>query len=136
MSFAKPLTELTTIWLDNVMDGVPQGDVTNCSLSVIVPCHGHLATWHSVTVFIGEVLFLFLCSRFFLSELIDWFVGRHNQHYVFKRYCLTCLHLHRPGLPVLEGDDVGLSWCPETSGICAWPVSEASRCKCGITYSG
>jgi hypothetical protein len=41
---AKPLTELTTIWLDNVMDGVPPGDVIGCSLSVIVPCHGHLAT--------------------------------------------------------------------------------------------
>ena len=56
---AKPLTELTTIWLDNVMDGVPPGDVTGCSLSVIVPCHGHSATWHSITVFIGEVSFLF-----------------------------------------------------------------------------
>jgi hypothetical protein len=40
---AKPLTELTTIWLDNIMDDVPLGDVTGCSLSVIVPCHGHLA---------------------------------------------------------------------------------------------
>jgi hypothetical protein len=28
MSFAKPLTELTNIWLDNVMDDVPPGDVT------------------------------------------------------------------------------------------------------------
>jgi hypothetical protein len=43
MSFAKPLTELTTIWLDNIMDGVPLENVTGCSLSVIVPCHGHLA---------------------------------------------------------------------------------------------
>jgi hypothetical protein len=41
--FAKPLTELTTIWLDNVMDGVPLENVTGCSLSVIVPRHGHLA---------------------------------------------------------------------------------------------
>jgi hypothetical protein len=61
---AKPLTELTTIWLYNIMDGVPPGDVTGCSLSVIVPCHGHLATWHSITVFIGDVFFLFLCLRF------------------------------------------------------------------------
>jgi hypothetical protein len=61
---AKPLTELTTIWLDNVMDSVPLGDVTGCSLSMIVPHHGHLATWHSITVFISEVLFLFLCLRF------------------------------------------------------------------------
>jgi hypothetical protein len=60
------LTELTTIWLDNVMDGVPLGDVTSCLLSVIVPHHGHLATWHSITVFIGEVFFFFfLCLRFF-----------------------------------------------------------------------
>jgi hypothetical protein len=59
MSFSKPLTELTTIWLDNVMDSVPPGDVTGCSLSVIVPHHGHLAEWHSITMFIGEVLFLY-----------------------------------------------------------------------------
>jgi hypothetical protein len=65
---AKPLTELTTIWLENIMDGVPLGDVTGCSLSVIVPHHGHSATWHSITVFIGEVLFLFLCSRFFFHK--------------------------------------------------------------------
>jgi hypothetical protein len=39
------------------MDGVPLGDETGCSLSVIVPRHGHSATWHSITVFIGEVLF-------------------------------------------------------------------------------
>jgi hypothetical protein len=65
---AEPLTELTTIWLDNVMDGVSPRDVTGCSLSVIVPRHGHLATWHSITVFIGEVIFLFLCSRFFFHK--------------------------------------------------------------------
>jgi hypothetical protein len=59
MLFAEPLTELTTIWLDNIIDGVPPGDVTGCSLSVIVPHHGHSATWHSITVFISEVLFLF-----------------------------------------------------------------------------
>jgi hypothetical protein len=59
--FTKPLTELTTIWLDNVMDGVPPGDVTGCSLSVIVPRHGRSASWHSITVFIGEVFFCFLC---------------------------------------------------------------------------
>jgi hypothetical protein len=58
MLFAKPLTELTTIWLDNVMNGVPPGDVTGCSPFVIVPLHGHSATWHSIT-FIGEVPFLF-----------------------------------------------------------------------------
>jgi hypothetical protein len=39
-----PLTKLTTIWLDNAMDGVLLGDVTSCSLSVIAPRHGHLAT--------------------------------------------------------------------------------------------
>jgi hypothetical protein len=64
---AKPLTELTTIWLDNVMDGVPPGDVTGCSPSVIVPCHGCSAIWHSITMFIGEVLFLFFCVEVFLS---------------------------------------------------------------------
>jgi hypothetical protein len=58
MSFAKPLTELTTIWLDNVTNGVPPGDETGCSLFVIVPRHGRSATWHSIT-FIGEVPFLF-----------------------------------------------------------------------------
>jgi hypothetical protein len=54
----KPLTELTTIWLDNIMNGVPPGDETGCSLFVIVPRHGRSATRHSIT-FIGEVLFLF-----------------------------------------------------------------------------
>jgi hypothetical protein len=49
--------------LDNVMNGVPPGDVTGCSLFVIVPRHGHSATRHSIT-FIGEVLFLFLCELF------------------------------------------------------------------------
>ena len=59
MPFAKPLTKLTTIWLDNVMNGVPLGDVTGCSLFMIVLCHGHLAIWHSIIVFIDEVLFLY-----------------------------------------------------------------------------
>jgi hypothetical protein len=85
MLLAKPLTELTTIWLDNVMDGVPPGDVTSCSLSVIVPRHGHSATWHSITVFIGEVLFLFSVSEVFLSELIDWFVCRNNHQTCLPR---------------------------------------------------
>jgi hypothetical protein len=67
MSFAQLLTELTIIWLDNIMDGVPPGDVTGCSLSVIVPHHGHSATWHSITMFIGEVLFLFSVLKVFLS---------------------------------------------------------------------
>jgi hypothetical protein len=67
MLFAKPLTELTTVWLDNVMDSAPPGDVTGCLLSVMVPCHGHSATWHSITVFIGEVLFLFSVLEVFLS---------------------------------------------------------------------
>jgi hypothetical protein len=62
MLFAKPLTELTTIWLDNIMDSVPLGDVTGYSLSVIVPHHGHSATWHSITLFISEVLFSFFCA--------------------------------------------------------------------------
>ena len=48
MLFAKPLTKLTTIWLDNVMNSVPLGDVTGCPLFVIVPRHGHLANWHSI----------------------------------------------------------------------------------------
>jgi hypothetical protein len=68
MLFAKPLTELTTIWLDNVMDGVSLGDVTSCSLSVIVPRHGHSATWHSISVFIGEVLFRFSVLEVFFHE--------------------------------------------------------------------
>jgi hypothetical protein len=68
MSFAKPLTELTNIWLDNIMDGVPPGDVTGCSLSVIVPCHGHSQTWHSITVFIGEVLFCFFVLEVFFHK--------------------------------------------------------------------
>jgi hypothetical protein len=62
---AKPLTELTIIWLDNVMDGVSPGDVTGCSLSVIVPRHGHSTTWHSITMFIGEVFFIFCVEAFF-----------------------------------------------------------------------
>jgi hypothetical protein len=41
------------------MDSVSLGDVTSCSLSVIVPHHGHSETWHSITMFIGEVLFFF-----------------------------------------------------------------------------
>jgi hypothetical protein len=73
MSFAKPLTELTTIWLDNIMNGVPPGDVTGCSLSVIVPCHGHSATWHSITVFIGEVLFCFSVLEVFFHKY--WLSG-------------------------------------------------------------
>jgi hypothetical protein len=59
MPFAKPLTELTTIWLDNVLNDVPPGDVTGCSLFEIVPRHGRSATWHSITMIIGDVLFLF-----------------------------------------------------------------------------
>jgi hypothetical protein len=65
MSFAKPLTELTTIWLDNITNGVPPGDVTSCSPFVIVSCHGRSATWHSITL-IGEVFFFFLCEAFLL----------------------------------------------------------------------
>jgi hypothetical protein len=68
MSFAKPVTELITIWLDNVMDSVLPGDVTGCSLSVIVPHHGHLATWDSITVFISEVLFLFSVLEVFFHK--------------------------------------------------------------------
>jgi hypothetical protein len=44
------------------------GDVTGCSLSVIVPCHGHLATWHGITVFIGEVLFCFSVLEVFFHK--------------------------------------------------------------------
>jgi hypothetical protein len=54
------------------MNGVPPGDETGCSPFVIVPRHGHSATWHSIT-FIGEVLFLFLCEAFFFfMVLIEW----------------------------------------------------------------
>jgi hypothetical protein len=63
MSFAKPLTELTTIWLDNITNGVSPGDVTGCSPFAIVPRHGRSATWHSIT-FIDEVFFFFLCEAF------------------------------------------------------------------------
>ena len=38
-----PLTKMTILWLDNVVDGVPLGDVTSCSLSVTVP--RHKVTW-------------------------------------------------------------------------------------------
>jgi hypothetical protein len=69
MLCTEPLIELTTIWLDNIMDGVPPGDVTGCSLSVIVPHHGHLAKWHSTTVFNGGPYFFCLCSRLVLLEL-------------------------------------------------------------------
>jgi hypothetical protein len=53
------------------MNGVPLGDVTGCSPFMIVPRHGHSATWHSIT-FIGEVLFLFLCEVFLFMILIEW----------------------------------------------------------------
>jgi hypothetical protein len=53
------------------MNGVPPGDVTGCSPFVIVPCHGHSATWHSIT-FIGEVFFFFLCEAFSFMILIEW----------------------------------------------------------------
>ena len=75
ISFAKPLIKLTTIWLDNIMNGVPLGDVTSCSLFVMVPHHGHLAIWHSIIVFIDEVLFLFSGLEVFLLEadcLVCW----------------------------------------------------------------
>ena len=52
-----PLTELTTTWLDNVVDGVPLGDVTGCSLSVTVPRHRSLGNRHSTTVVHGGVTF-------------------------------------------------------------------------------
>ena len=67
-TLAKPLTKLTTIWLDNVMNSVPPGDVTSCSLFVIVPRHGHLAIWHSIIMFIDEVLFRFSGLELFLPE--------------------------------------------------------------------
>jgi hypothetical protein len=67
MPSTEPLTKLTTIWLDNIMDGVPPEDVTSCSLSVIVPCHGHLAKQHSTTMFISGVYFFF-CAQGFTSR--------------------------------------------------------------------
>ena len=73
-TFAKPLTKLTTIWLDNVMNGVPPGDVTGCPLFVIVPCHGHLEIRHSIIVFIDEVLFCFSELELFFQKLTIWFV--------------------------------------------------------------
>jgi hypothetical protein len=45
-------------------------------------------------VFIGEVLFPFSVSEVFLSELIDWFVGRNNHQHVFQGYHLACSPLH------------------------------------------
>jgi hypothetical protein len=73
-SCTEPLTKLTSIWLDNIMDGVSLGDVTSFSLSVIVPCHGHLAKWHSTTVFISGVCFIYSVLEVFLLELTVWFV--------------------------------------------------------------
>jgi hypothetical protein len=56
------------------MDGVPLGDVTSCSLSVIIPRHGHLAKWHSTTMFIGGVYFIISVLEVSLLELTVWFV--------------------------------------------------------------
>ena len=74
MSCTEPLTKLTTIWLDNIMDGVPPGDVTGCSLSVIVPHHGHLAKRHSNTVSMWCSLFLFSGLMIYLLELTVLFI--------------------------------------------------------------
>ena len=71
-TFAKPLTKLTTIWLDNVMNGVPPGDVTGCPLFVIVPRHGHLAI--GIVSLTDEVLFRFSGFELFFQKLTIWFV--------------------------------------------------------------
>ena len=52
-----PLTKLTILWLDNVVDGVPPGDVTGCSLSVTVPHHRSLGNRHNTTVIHSGVIF-------------------------------------------------------------------------------
>ena len=54
-----PLTKLTTIWLDNVMDGVPPGDETGCSLSVTVPRHKSLGNQHCITIVINHSVVIF-----------------------------------------------------------------------------
>ena len=61
-SLVAPLTELTTIWLDNVVDGVPLGDVTGCSLSVTVPRHRSLGKQHCITVVIDNGVVIFFLS--------------------------------------------------------------------------
>ena len=58
-SLVAPLTKLTTIWLDNVVDGVPPGDVTGCSLSVTVPHHRSLGNRHSITIIIDNGVVIF-----------------------------------------------------------------------------
>ena len=54
-----PLTKLTTVWLDNIVDGVPPGDVTSCSLSMTVPCHRSLGNRHCITVVIDHGVVIF-----------------------------------------------------------------------------
>ena len=57
------------------MDGVPPGDKTGCSLSVIVPCHMSLGNQHSITVIDDHGVVLSSSGSFvFLSELTVWFV--------------------------------------------------------------
>ena len=70
-SLVNPWLSWPPIWLDNVMDGVPLGDATGCSLSVTVPHHRSLGNWHSITVIDnhGVVLFLLGCLFFFQSWL-------------------------------------------------------------------
>ena len=55
-----PLTELAILWLDNVVDGVPPGDVTGCSLSVTVPRHRSLGNQHNTTIIHGGVIFFWV----------------------------------------------------------------------------
>ena len=50
------------------MDGVPLGDVTGCSLSVIAPYHRSLNNWHSITVIDGHSVVLFLLGLLFSSR--------------------------------------------------------------------
>ena len=66
-SLVAPLIKLTTTWLDNIMDSVPPGDETGCSLSVIVPRHRSLDNWHSITVVDNHGVVLFLLGCLFSS---------------------------------------------------------------------
>ena len=59
-----PLTKLTTLWLDNIMDSVPLGDVTGCSLSMTVPRHRSLGNRHNTTIIHGGVIFSELSDKF------------------------------------------------------------------------
>jgi hypothetical protein len=85
------------------MDGVPPGDVTGCSPSVIVPCHGRSATWcydfeqcicdKPVLAFGTERITIVNSRRLSSqrsqrSDLIE-FGELHKECLLRKRYCLS-----------------------------------------------